>query len=131
MNVLDYTSVVVPVTNVVKSVDKVDESFKAVDGVDQQTHDACKVYQCLRWKFYADFSFQMILRSTTAPTFLYNLSGGDYRRRRCWRLLNSLAVRYIARSHKWYGIDGRLVLGATLYAWFRHRNPTCSGTVFN
>lgn len=39
---LDYTSVVVPVTQVDKSIDKKDENFKAVDEVDQETQDTCK-----------------------------------------------------------------------------------------
>lgn len=39
VNMLDYTSVVVPVTNVDKNVDKKDESFKAFDDVDQQVQD--------------------------------------------------------------------------------------------
>lgn len=42
VNVLDYTSVVVPVTQVDKNVDKKNESFKAVDEVDQETQDNCK-----------------------------------------------------------------------------------------
>ncbi|EMC99608.1 hypothetical protein BAUCODRAFT_21378 [Baudoinia panamericana UAMH 10762] len=39
VNVLDYTSVVVPVTNVDKNVDKKAEGFKAVDETDQKTQD--------------------------------------------------------------------------------------------
>jgi amidase len=42
VNLLDYTSVVVPVTNVDKNVDKKDEGFKAVGEVDQQTQDTCE-----------------------------------------------------------------------------------------
>ena len=42
VNLLDYTSVVVPVTQVDKSIDKKDENFKAVDEVDQETQDTCK-----------------------------------------------------------------------------------------
>jgi hypothetical protein len=42
VNVLDYTSVVVPVTQVDKNVDKKDENFKAVDEVDQETQDLCE-----------------------------------------------------------------------------------------
>ena len=42
VNVLDYTSVVVPVTTVDKSVDKKVEGFKAVDETDQETQDSCK-----------------------------------------------------------------------------------------
>lgn len=42
VNMLDYTSVVVPVTNVDKSVDKKYESFKAIDETDQKTQDTCK-----------------------------------------------------------------------------------------
>lgn len=39
VNMLDYTSVVVPVTTVDKNVDKKNESFKAFNDVDQQTQD--------------------------------------------------------------------------------------------
>jgi len=39
VNLLDYTSVVVPVTNVDKNVDKKLEDFKAVDETDQETQD--------------------------------------------------------------------------------------------
>lgn len=39
VNVLDYTSVTVPVTTVDKSVDKKIENFKAVDETDQKTQD--------------------------------------------------------------------------------------------
>lgn len=40
VNLLDYTSVVVPVTRVDKNVDKVDEDFKPLNDVDKQSHDA-------------------------------------------------------------------------------------------
>jgi amidase len=39
VNLLDYTSVVVPVTNVDKNIDKKNENFKAFDDVDQKTQD--------------------------------------------------------------------------------------------
>jgi len=42
VNTLDYTSVVVPVTQVDKSVDKKDENFKAIDEQDQKTQDTCE-----------------------------------------------------------------------------------------
>lgn len=43
VNLLDYTSVVIPVTNVDKSVDKKHEDFKAVDETDQKTQDSCEL----------------------------------------------------------------------------------------
>jgi amidase len=46
VNVLDYTSVVVPVTNVDKSVDVRDASFKAVSDDDQRIQDDC---ECSAW----------------------------------------------------------------------------------
>jgi amidase len=46
VNLLDYTSVVVPVTQVDKSVDKKDEGFKALDEVDQATQDTCEYCHC-------------------------------------------------------------------------------------
>ena len=42
VNVLDYTSVVFPVTNVDKSLDKVDESFKPIDNLDKQINVDCE-----------------------------------------------------------------------------------------
>jgi amidase len=42
VNVLDYTSVVVPVTNVDKSVDVRDEGYKAIDDNDQKIQDSCR-----------------------------------------------------------------------------------------
>lgn len=39
VNVLDYTSVTVPITHVDKNVDKKLENFKPIDGVDQKTQD--------------------------------------------------------------------------------------------
>lgn len=42
VNLLDYTSVVVPVTNVDKSLDKRYSAFEAIDEVDQKTQDTCK-----------------------------------------------------------------------------------------
>lgn len=44
VNLLDYTSVVIPVTRVDKSVDKVDSSFKAVNDTDEKTQAACESF---------------------------------------------------------------------------------------
>ena len=41
VNVLDYSSVVLPVTTADKNVDKKTENFKAVDDDDQKTQDSC------------------------------------------------------------------------------------------
>jgi amidase len=41
VNLLDYTSVVIPVTNVDKNVDKKYSDFKAIDETDQKTQDTC------------------------------------------------------------------------------------------
>lgn len=54
VNVLDYTSVVVPVTQVDKNVDKKDENFKAVGEEDQETQDTCECYMFLVWWICAD-----------------------------------------------------------------------------
>ena len=42
VNVLDYTSVVVPVTRCDKNVDKVVNGFQGVDEDDQQNQDNCE-----------------------------------------------------------------------------------------
>lgn len=48
VNVLDYTSVIVPVTQVDKNVDKKASDFTPVNEVDQQTQDDCK---CSSFRF--------------------------------------------------------------------------------
>ena len=64
VNVLDYSSVVVPVTTVDKSVDKKAENFKALDEADQNTQDDCKY--CIVCCDNAMLTFeQMTRRSTT------------------------------------------------------------------
>lgn len=42
VNLLDYTSVVIPVTTVDKSVDQVDKDFKPIDDADKETQSHCK-----------------------------------------------------------------------------------------
>ena len=42
VNLLDYTSVVVPVTKTDKNIDKVDSDFKPVDDTDKDTQANCK-----------------------------------------------------------------------------------------
>lgn len=42
VNILDYTSVIVPVTNVDKSIDKVDEGYTPIDEKDKGVHESCK-----------------------------------------------------------------------------------------
>jgi len=48
VNLLDYTSVVVPVTKVNKTIDAKDANFKAIDEQDQKTQDTCKSPGCHR-----------------------------------------------------------------------------------
>jgi amidase len=45
VNVLDYTSVTVPVTNVDKNVDVREEGYKALSEQDQETQDDCKFFE--------------------------------------------------------------------------------------
>ncbi|KAI9691188.1 MAG: Acetamidase [Bathelium mastoideum] len=42
INLFDYTSVVVPVTNADKSVDKVDVGYQPINEVDKKTYECCK-----------------------------------------------------------------------------------------
>jgi amidase len=42
VNLLDYTSVVVPITNVDKNVDKVDASYRPRSDVDKACHESCE-----------------------------------------------------------------------------------------
>jgi amidase len=46
VNVLDYTSVVVPVTNVDKAVDTRVEGYQAIDERDKGVQDSCKCFSC-------------------------------------------------------------------------------------
>lgn len=63
VNALDYTSVVVPVTNVDKSVDKVDEGFKPIDERDKDIQGDCKLMRCFLVQKVLLTSSQMIRRS--------------------------------------------------------------------
>lgn len=47
VNVLDYTSVVIPVTNVDKSIDKQDVGYTPIDDLDKGVHESCKFYSLL------------------------------------------------------------------------------------
>lgn len=87
VNVLDYTSVVVPVTKVDKNVDKKAEGFKAVDETDQKTQDSCEfaLLACIPREMLT-FVVQMILRSTTVHMLASSWLGGGCKRRRCLRL---------------------------------------------
>lgn len=86
VNVLDYTSVVVPVTQVDKRVDRRDEGFRAVDEVDRETQETCKF---LRWTHCCSVDtgtdrilLQMIRRFTTERMLAFSWLAGDCRRRR-------------------------------------------------
>jgi amidase len=69
VNLLDYTSVVVPVTQVDKSIDKKDENFVAVDEVDQETQDTCKSSGLMySWCTMELTTTQMTLTFTMART---------------------------------------------------------------
>jgi amidase len=52
VNVLDYTSVTFPVTNVDKEVDVKDTGFKALSGHDQKIQDDCKFHETVRLMVY-------------------------------------------------------------------------------
>lgn len=67
VNVLDYTSVVVPVTQCDKDVDKTVDDFQAVDKDDQQNQDNCECFLLFRLTLRAKV-IQMIRRYTTAHT---------------------------------------------------------------
>ena len=90
VNMLDYTSVVVPVTNVDKSVDKKNESFKAVDETDQKTQDTCKFHYSNSCGKTTNLK-KMIPRSTTVHMSAFNLWAEGYKKRRWLQWLNTLA----------------------------------------
>lgn len=85
VNLLDYTSVVVPVTNVDKSVDKKYSDFKAIDDADQKTQDTCKSSSLLATTaLQTDNVVKMTPRSTMVLMLASNSSGADCKRRKCW-----------------------------------------------
>lgn len=45
VNLLDYTSVVVPVTTMDKELDKVDIGYKSLDDVDKAVYESCELGQ--------------------------------------------------------------------------------------
>lgn len=51
VNVLDYTSVVVPVTNVDKAKDVRDEGYSPVDDTDRQVQDDCKYMKLIKGSY--------------------------------------------------------------------------------
>ena len=71
VNTLDYSSCVIPVTNVDEAVDVVDEHFKPESDHDRQIFDDCKwvLMLCVR---KADFFAQTTRRSITARTSGYS-----------------------------------------------------------
>ena len=49
VNLLDYTSCVVPVTLADKTVDKYDSQFKPIGDLDKQVYETCKSFLMLLW----------------------------------------------------------------------------------
>lgn len=93
VNTLDYTSVVVPVTTVDKSVDKRDEGFRAVDEQDRETQETCEFFRPSDYILLilvvfcwggsvADECVQMTPRSTMVRMSVCSWSGDGWRRRR-------------------------------------------------
>lgn len=85
VNVLDYTSVALPVTNVDKSVDVVDKGYQPIDELDKMVQDLCKFSSFLIWRSRIDLR-QTIQKSTTAPMSVCSWLAGGFRRKRFWRL---------------------------------------------
>lgn len=83
INCLDYTSVVIPVTNVDKNVDVIDKSYKPINKEDQEVYEDCKYAPSCKREEKGLIRFQMILKSMMVLMFLFNWLAGDSRRRRC------------------------------------------------
>lgn len=81
VNALDYTSVVVPVTEVDKTLDVEDVDYEALDNRDQECHESCECDACGRMQDAKEP--QMMPRSTTALTWACSWLEGDCKRRRC------------------------------------------------
>lgn len=93
VNLLDYTAVVVPVTNVDKGVDAADKGYKPLGEEDKAVYEGCGFTQSFP-STVPDLltAMQMIQRSMTVPMFLSNLWGGGFRRRKCWLLRSMWAM---------------------------------------
>jgi len=83
VNVLDYSSAIVPVTKVDKNVDKAYTDFKPVSEVDEKTQATCK-FSVMIVRAFSD-SAQMTQRFMMEPMSRYRSCVDDWRRRRCWR----------------------------------------------
>ena len=72
VNCLDYTSCVIPVTQVDKTVDKPYESFQPLNDVDKGIHEDCKHHASKRKSGHSLILLQMTRRSTTGLTCRYS-----------------------------------------------------------
>lgn len=98
VNVLDYTSVVVPITNADKNIDKKVTDFKAVDDIDQKTQDNCKWISPSHILLAKSINpLQMIRTSTMERTSASNWSEDVCKKKRCWRWPNTWARRCTGR----------------------------------
>ena len=84
VNLLDYTSVVVPVTTVDKELDKVDIGYKPLDFIDKAVYESCELGQSDSFNLFL-MALQMIQRYMKALTFRYSSSVEGYKKKRCLR----------------------------------------------
>jgi amidase len=86
VNVLDYSSAIIPVTKVDKNVDKAYADFKPVSEIDEKTQATCKL-STMAFRSHSNPS-QMTQRFMMELMSRYRSCVGDWRRRKCWRFQN-------------------------------------------
>lgn len=91
-NTLDYSSCVIPVTNVDRKVDIMPKDFKPLNEQDQSIAEVCKSRSLRKFLSITDDAIQMIQRYTMVLMCLCSWSDVDYRRRRSLLWPSTLAI---------------------------------------
>jgi amidase len=107
VNVLDYSSVIVPVTKVDKNVDKAYADFKPVSEVDEKTQATCKL-SIMAFRPFSD-SVQMTQRFMMEPMSRCRSCVGGWRRKRHWRFQNMFTRLFMVECVSVYA-DGLIPL---------------------
>lgn len=91
-NTLDYSSCVIPVTNVDRNIDIISKDFKPLNEQDQSIAEICKSWSLWKLLSIINGAIQMIQKYTMVLTCLCNWSDEDYRRRRSLLWPSMLAI---------------------------------------
>jgi len=99
INLLDFTSVVVPVTFADKELDKEIEGFKPMNDMDKQVQAECKLFAS-RDKSIVLTILQMTQKHTTALQSPFRLWAASCQRKRRWLLLKKSADCLATQSRR-------------------------------